>query len=76
MATKTERKNEWNTKNYDRISLIVKSGDRAKLQAAAEADGISVNRLIYEAVNAQRPGLLSPLDDTSKQKKQTEPAQE
>ena len=72
MATKTETKNEWNSRNYERVVLVVKTGDRAKLRAAAEAEGISVNRLILDSVNAQRPGLLSPLDDTSRQKKEPE----
>ena len=73
MATKTERKNDWNTKNYDRVAVVVKAGDRAKLQAAAAAEGKSVNRIIWEAIDAARPGLLEPLDDTSKQKKQAGP---
>ena len=68
--TQTERKNEWNSRNYERITVMVKAGDREKLQAAAKAEGLSVNRLILESINAQRPGLLSPLDDTSKQKKE------
>ena len=66
---KTERKNQWNRLNYERVSLMVKAGDRERLKAAAAADGISVNRLVIDSINAQRPGLLSPLDDTSKQKK-------
>ena len=68
--TKTERKNEWNSQNYERVTLMVKTGDRDKLKAAAEAEKVSVNRFIIESVNAQHPGLLSPLDDTSKQKKE------
>ena len=61
--TQTERKNDWNKKVYDRVSLVVKAGDRAK----------QVNRFILEAINAAHPGLISILDDTSKQKKQAEP---
>lgn len=71
--TQTERKNDWNKKVYDRVSLVVKAGDRAKLAAAAEAEGKKVNRFILEAINAAHPGLISILDDTSKQKKQAEP---
>ena len=67
--SRTERKNRWNSIKYDRITLVVKAGDRARLKAAAAAEGISVNQLIIGSINAQRPGLLSPLDDTSKQKK-------
>lgn len=73
--TQTERKNDWNAKVYERVVLIVKAGEREKLQAAARAEGKSVNRFILEAVNAQRPGLLSPLDDTSKQKKEAPEAE-
>ena len=65
---RTERKNEWNSRNYERVTLMVKAGDRERLKAAAAAENTSVNRLVIDSVNAQHPGLLSPLDDTSKQK--------
>jgi hypothetical protein len=65
-----QRKNQWNSQRYDRITLIVKTGDRDKLKAAAKAEGHdSVNRLVIGCINEKYPGLISLLDDTSKQKK-------
>lgn len=74
--TQTERKNEYNSRKYERVALIVKAGDRDRLKAAAEAEGQSVNKLIIDSINAQRPGLLSPLDDESKKKKEPQPEAE
>ena len=74
--TQTERKNEWNSQKYDRIAVTVKAGDREKLRAAAEAEGVSANKFIIDSINAQHPGLLFPLDDTSRHKKQPDPAAE
>lgn len=74
--TQTERKNEYNSRKYERIALVVKAGDKDRLKAAAEAEGQSVNKLIIDSINAQRPGLLSPLDDESKKKKGTQPEAE
>jgi hypothetical protein len=70
--TQTERKNNWNNHRYERVALVVKAGERERLKAAANADSISVNKLIIDSINAQRPGLLSPLDDISRQKKEPE----
>jgi len=74
--TQTERKNEYNSRKYERITLMVKAGERDRLKAAAAAAGISTNKLIIDSINAQHPGLLSPLDDESKKKKETEPEAE
>ena len=74
--TQTERKNEYNNRRYERVTLMVKAGDRDRLKAAAEAEGQSVNKLIIDSINAQRPGLLSPLDDESKKKKEPQPEAE
>lgn len=74
--TPTERKNEWNNQKYDRVTLIVKSGEREKLKAAAAAAGKKTNRFLIESINTAHPGLLTPLDDTSREKKQTEPEAE
>ena len=71
--TQTARKNEWNSQKYERVALVVKAGDRERLKAAAKEEGHgSVNKLIIDSINAQHPGLLSPLDDTSRQKKEPE----
>ena len=69
--TPTERKNEYNNRKYERVTLVVRAGDKDRLKAAADAEGQSVNKLIIDSINAQRPGLLSPLDDESKKKKGT-----
>ena len=74
--TQTERKNEYNSRKYERVTLMVKAGDRERLKAAAEAEGQSVNKLIIDSINAQKPGLLSPLDDDSKKKKEPQPEAE
>ena len=47
--TSSKVKNAWNNKNYDRITIIVKKGDKEKIQKAAEEKGYkSVNELIKE----------------------------
>ena len=45
-----EAKNRWNAKNYDRIGVMAPKGEKAEFQAAAEAQGQSVNAYILEAV--------------------------
>lgn len=68
--TKTEVKNEYNNRKYERVALVVKAGDRQRLKEAAAAAGHgSVNKLIIDSVNAAHPGLLSSLDDESRKKK-------
>ena len=60
---------KWQAKNYETVLLRIRKGEKDKLKEAAQAAGLSVNRLIINAVNEQFPGLLSPLDDDSKKKK-------
>lgn len=48
--TSAEVKNRWNAKNYDRIGVMAPKGEKAEFQAAAEAQGQSVNAYILEAV--------------------------
>ena len=57
-------KNAWNTKNYDRIVLTVKAGEKERIKQAAS--GKSVNRFIIECINTVCPCLLSVLDDGKK----------
>ena len=71
MKTSATAKNKWTRENYDRLNFVVKKGDREKLKAAADAEGVSVGRFIVDSVNARIPGLLTPLDDTSKKKKES-----
>lgn len=47
-----ERQNKWNKENYNRISLVVshEKGERIKRQAIK--NGISVNKLINNAIDS------------------------
>ena len=69
----------WNDTNlkerYDRIQLVVAKGQKAVIQAAADAAGESVNAYIYAAVTQRMEreqtggtpggfGILSPSTDT------------
>lgn len=42
----TKAKNKYNAKAYERISLIVKAGEKAKIETKAEETGQSVNGYI------------------------------
>lgn len=41
----------YNKKAYDRIEVVVPKGKRAVIKAFAAAHGISVNKLINDAIN-------------------------
>ena len=43
-------KNAWNARNYDRINLIVKKGQKQVIQQHAEKTGESVNGFINRAI--------------------------
>ena len=57
--TKAHQKasNKYNAKAYDRLAILVKKGDRDKIKAHAEAQGLSlngyINKLIAEDMNKQ-----------------------
>lgn len=70
--TQTERKNNYNSRKYERIVLVVKTGDKDKLKWAADEAGVSINKFVMDSINAQHPGLLIPLDDESRKKKDRE----
>ena len=76
VKTRAEVKNKWNTAKYERINFVLKAGDKARLKAVADRENVSVNRYIIDSINAREPGLLSPLDDKSRQKKQTGPEEQ
>lgn len=65
-VTSAKVKNAWTTKNYDRITFVVKKGEKERIKAAAEAAGESVSRFIVDCINQTSPGMLSVLDDESK----------
>lgn len=41
---------KYNEENYDRLSIYLKHGSKDKLKAAAEMQGISVNKLIENSL--------------------------
>lgn len=43
-------KNRYNTKAYDRFTLIFKKGDKEKVKAHAESKGMSLNGYINELI--------------------------
>ena len=55
-------KNAWNARNYDRINLIVKKGQKQVIQEHAEQNGESVNGFINRAIEEtmQRDSERSP----------------
>lgn len=70
--TSNKAHDEWQARNYDRITIKVKKGDKEKLSSAARSAGVSVSRYIIESINSRSPGLLALLDDESKRKKVAE----
>jgi len=51
MAGKSEYKNEWIAKAYDRINLTVPKGRKDVIKSHAEAKGESVNAFINRAID-------------------------
>lgn len=67
--------NEFNKKAYDRINLTIPKGQKEVIQAAAAAQGESVNAYIYAAIvqrmereriqgGGDGSGISTPLDKT------------
>ncbi len=50
LAGKTSYKNDWQKKNCERISLVVKLGSKNTIKAHAESRGESVNGFINRAI--------------------------
>lgn len=51
--TSARSKNEWIAKAYDRINLTVPKGQKEVIQAAAQAQGESVNAYIQKAIQGR-----------------------
>ena len=51
--TSAKVKNAYNSRNYDRINLVIPKGKKEEWQAAAKGAGISLNAYILEAVEAK-----------------------
>ena len=46
----TATKNKWNAKAYDQLRVNVKKGERDKIKAHAEAQGLSLNAYINKLI--------------------------
>lgn len=68
--TSSAAKNQWNEKNYDRVTFMVKAGEKQILKDAASAAGKSLSRFIVDAINqSEGRSLVTVLDDDSKRRK-------
>lgn len=55
-TARTKANNKWNAKAYDRVNLVLKkdtSPTKDEVQAAADAEGVSLNAYIVEAISQQ-----------------------
>lgn len=53
-TARTKANNKWNAKAYDRVNLVLKkdtSPTKAEVQAAADAEGVSLNAYIVAAIS-------------------------
>lgn len=49
----TEYKNKFNTQNYDSLHIVIPKGQKATVQAAADADRESINMYTQKALLAR-----------------------
>ena len=55
-TARTKANNKWNAKAYDRVNLVLKkdtSPTKDEVQAAADAEGVSLNAYIMAAISQQ-----------------------
>ena len=55
-TARTKANNKWNAKAYDRVNLVLKkdtSPTKDEVQAAADAEGVSLNADIVAAISQQ-----------------------
>ena len=57
MSTKSDASNRYTSRNYDRMTLVVKKGMRDLLREHADKSGVSVNRLINRLLHDNVPGF-------------------
>ena len=53
-TARTKANNKWNAKAYDRVNLVLKkdtSPTKDEVQAAADAEGVSLNAYIVAAIS-------------------------
>ena len=67
--TSSKVKNKYAASAYDRITFIVKKGEKQILTDAANRQGKSLSRFVLDCINESAGGLLTVLDDNSKQQK-------
>ena len=53
--TSTASKRKYNEKAYERIYVTVPMGSKEKIENAAKAKGISVNKLVWELLQTVLP---------------------
>lgn len=51
------RQNEYNRRNYERVSVMLPTGEREKVRAAAKAQGLSLNAYIIEAIQEKMKNI-------------------
>ena len=55
-TARSKANNKWNAKAYDRVNLVLKkdtSPTKDEVQAAADAEGVSLNAYIVAAISQQ-----------------------
>ena len=52
----TKAKNKYNAKAYERVSLVVKTGEKAKIEARAKETGQSLNGYINGLIKKDMAG--------------------
>ena len=60
-AQKTAHQNDYISKAYDRINLLVPKGGKEQIQAAADAAGQSVNEYIRQAIAERQWGQVDTI---------------
>lgn len=58
----TRRVDNYIRRKYDRIQLVLPAGAREQVKALAQAEGKSLNRYVWEAIE-QKSGLALTLGD-------------
>lgn len=57
--TSTATKNKWNAQNYDQLRIVVKKGQKERIQSFAEAHGMSLNGYINMLIAADMGEALN-----------------
>ena len=52
--TRSEVKNRWADKHYDRVTIIVPKGEKESWKEAARAEGKTLSEYVRDAVNRAR----------------------